>query len=118
VFSNNAVIVINDNAAASPYPSVINVSGVGGSLLKATVTLNKFAHTDPHDVSALVTAPAGTNDPDHGHAGEQRLRRDQPRADLDDAATNSLPSSGAITNGTYKPTRYSAPPNFPDAVAC
>ena len=113
VFSNNAVIVINDNAAASPYPSVINVSGVGGSLLKATVTLNKFAHTDPHDVSALVTAPAGTNTLIMAHAGGNGYGVTNLVLTFDDAATNSLPSSGAITNGTYKPTRYSAPPKFP-----
>ena len=25
---------------------------------------------------------------------------------FDDAAANSLPSSGTVTNGTYKPTQY------------
>jgi len=113
VFSNNAVIVINDNAAASPYPSVINVSGVGGSLVKATVTLNKFAHTDPHDVSALVTAPAGTNTLIMSHTGGNGFGVTNLVLTFDDAATNSLPSSGAITSGTNRPTRYTPPNSFP-----
>ena len=113
VFSNNAVIVINDTAAASPYPSVINVSGVGGSLIKATVTLNKFSHTDPHDVSALVTVPGGTNTLIMAHAGGNGYGVTNLVLTFDDAATNSLPSTGAITNGTYKPTSYAAPSKFP-----
>ena len=113
VFSNNAVIVINDNAAASPYPSVINVSGVGGSLVKATVTLVKFAHTDPHDVSALVTAPAGTNTLIMSHTGGNGFGVTNLVLTFDDTATNSLPSSGAITSGTNRPTRYTPPNSFP-----
>lgn len=113
VLSNNAVIIINDDAAASPYPSVINVSGVGGSLIKATVTLNKFAHTDPHDVSALVVAPAGPNTLIMSHAGGHGYGVTNLVLTFDDAATNSLPFVGAITNGTYKPTATNPPAKFP-----
>ena len=113
VFSNNAAIIINDAAAASPYPSVINVSGVGGSLIKATVTLNRLSHTDPHDVSALVTVPGGTNTLLMSHAGGNGYGVTNIVLTFDDAATNSLPSSGALTTGTNKPTGYSPPNKFP-----
>jgi hypothetical protein len=32
---------------------------------------------------------------------------------FDDAATNSLPFNGQITNGVYKPTRFGGAPMFP-----
>jgi len=32
---------------------------------------------------------------------------------FDDAATNSLPQFGLITNGVYRPTGYLPVPNFP-----
>ncbi len=113
VFSNSAAILINDTNAASPYPSVISVSGVGGSLIKATVTLNKFSHTDPHDVSALVVAPAGTNTLIMAHAGQNGYGATNLVIIFDNAATNKLPSTGYITNGTYKPTQIAPPYSFP-----
>ncbi len=113
VFSNNAAIIINDNSAASPYPSVISVSGVGGALIKATVTLNRLSHSNPHDISALVTAPAGTNTLIMSHAGGSGFGATNLVLTFDDAATNSLPLSGAITNGVYKPTATNPPNKFP-----
>jgi hypothetical protein len=113
VFSDSAAIVINAGGAASPYPSVINVSGVGGSLIKATVTLNRFSQVNPHGVSALVTAPGGTNALIMSHAGGSGYAVTNLVLTFDDAATNSLPSTGAITTGTYKPTYYSPPLKFP-----
>ena len=46
-FSNNTAIVINDNASATPYPSVINVSNLNGLVTSATVTLTNLSHTCP-----------------------------------------------------------------------
>jgi len=36
-FSNSSPILINDNAAATPYPSNINVTGVTGVITHVTV---------------------------------------------------------------------------------
>ena len=58
-FSNNTLITINDNAAASPYPSSINVSGVAGRISDATVTIYGYTHTWHSDVSVLLVAPGG-----------------------------------------------------------
>jgi hypothetical protein len=69
VFSNTAPIIINDTNAASPYPSIITVSQMGGTLVKATVTLNKLTHTYPRDVDALVVSPSGTNTLIMAHVG-------------------------------------------------
>ena len=49
--------MISDVSPATPYPSVINVSGVAGKVLKATVTLTNFSHTFVGDVGMLLVGP-------------------------------------------------------------
>ena len=112
VFSNSATIIINDTNAASPYPSIINVSGVGGSLIKATVTLNRLTHTSPHDVDALVVSPAQLNTLILAHAGGGHSVTNIVLT-FDDAATNYLSNLGQITTSTNKPTQYFPVQNFP-----
>ena len=58
-FSNTALINIIDHTNASPYPSTIEVNGLGGVLTKATVTLTNFNHTWPRDVDVLLVSPTG-----------------------------------------------------------
>ena len=107
IFSNTSRIVINDNAAASVYPSIINVSGLSGNLAKVTVTLNNFAHTFPDDVDMLLVSPTGQKVMIMSDVGGD------PNATnivlkLDDAAAASLPSSGPLVSGTFKPTAEDA----------
>jgi len=111
-FYNTNVIIINADTTAMPYPSTINVSGVGGQVIKATVTLTNFYHTAVSSVDALVVAPDQQDTLIMGDAGG-------PNAvgpitiTFDDAATNSLPQFTPIVSGTNKPTAYPPVPNFP-----
>ncbi len=66
VVSNPATIFINDDAAASPYPSTVKISGLGGSLIKATITLTNLWHTSPEDIDALLVSPSQLNTLVHG----------------------------------------------------
>jgi hypothetical protein len=117
-FTNTNTIVIRDAtnsvspSPASPYPSSISVSGIGGSLVKATVTLNKFTHTYPKDVDVLVTAPAGTNTLLMAHNGSS-FSVTNLMLTFDDAATNTLPSASILTNAVYKPTTNFLGRQFP-----
>ena len=117
VFSNSAAITINDFTSASPYPSIINVSGVGGTLIKATVTLTNMNHTSPQDIDALVVSPDAQDTLLMSGAGGQ-VAMHNVTVTFDDAATNALPPSSiipqiGITNGTYQPTGYLPIPAFP-----
>jgi hypothetical protein len=112
VFSNSAAIIINDNTNASPYPSVINVSRVGGTLIKATVTLNKLTHTSPFDVDALVVSPAQLNTLLMAHTGGGNTVTNIVLT-FDDAATNYLSHFGQLSSGTNKPTQFFPVKNFP-----
>ena len=58
-FSNPAAITINDAAVASPYPSTINVSGLGGTVTRVTVRLIGLSHTFPDDIDMLLVGPGG-----------------------------------------------------------
>jgi hypothetical protein len=114
-FSNTAMIIINDNAAANPYPSTINVSGLNGTVIKTTMTLTNLTHASPTDIEGLLVSPdlkdtlfmanAG------GSGGNSALKR--ATIGFDDAATNSLPQFDKITNGVYKPTQYTPVTPFP-----
>ncbi|MBL7753574.1 MAG: hypothetical protein JNM44_03785, partial [Chitinophagaceae bacterium] len=59
VFTNTASITINDNAAASTYPSTINVSGLSGTITNLEITLSGLTHAYVHDVSLLLQSPTG-----------------------------------------------------------
>jgi uncharacterized delta-60 repeat protein len=118
-FSNTNIIFINDDTIASPYPSAINVSNIGGTVIKATITLTNLSHTSPADIDALLVSPApGTQQPFlqdtliMGHAGGGNAINNVTLT-FDDAASNSLPHFGLITSGTNKPTAYLPVPPFP-----
>ena len=111
-FVNTNAIVIRDNTNATPYPVVIQVGGIGGTLLKATVTLNGLYHTSPADVDALVVSPAGLNTLIMANAGAQNVVTNIVLT-FDDDATNSLPQFFRLSTGTNKPTQYLPVKQFP-----
>ena len=109
-FANTNVIIINDKAAASPYPSIINVTGLGKTLVKATITVTNLSHASVGDVDALVVSPT-TNTLIMAHVGHSVANH--VTLIFDDAAANSLPLNGVIVTGTNKPTQNYPVQNFP-----
>ena len=117
VVSNSAMIIINDKAIASPYPSTINISGLGGSLLKATITVTNLWHPSPKDIDAVLVSPSQLDTLFMAHAGGQNALQGVTIT-FDDAASNSLPQLTPITTLpnaviTNKPTAYQPVPPFP-----
>ncbi len=113
-FSNPAPITIPSSGTATPYPSTINVSGVptGHVITKVTVTLSNYNHTWPDDVDVLLVGPGGQQCILMSDAGGS-VDAVNVNLTFDDAAAVSLPDSTAITTGTYRPTNYVSPDNFP-----
>ena len=111
-FANTNAIIINDNTNASPYPSIINVGGIPGTLIKSTVTFSNLWHTSPSDIDALVVMPSGTNTLVMAHAGGSYSVTNLSLI-FSDSASNSLPQSAKLTSGTNKPTQYYPVGNFP-----
>jgi len=122
-FSNASAIIINDFAPApppylaTPYPSLINVSNVGGVVVKVVVTLTNLSHASPEDIDALLVAPDQQDALIMAHAGGQNAIS-HVTLTFDDATNNpALPPSvypqTTITNGIYQPTAYPPLPFFP-----
>jgi subtilisin-like proprotein convertase family protein len=111
-FANTNLIVINDNTNATPYPSTINVSGVGGTLIKITVTFANLTHTWPRDIDALLESPYQQSTLLMAHAGGGNPVKGVTLT-FDDAASTNLPQAGQIVSGTYNPTVYFPVPTFP-----
>jgi uncharacterized delta-60 repeat protein len=114
-FANTNTIVINVGGAATPYPSVIETTGLGNALIKATVTLTNLSHGSIGDVDALVVSPS-TNTLIMAHAGGGNgsgVKVSHVTLIFDDKATNAFalpPNGGAITN---RPTQNYPVQNFP-----
>jgi len=106
VFNNSAAITINDNSAASPYPSVIAVSGFTGAVEIMRVALNGINHTWPADIGILLVGPRGqsVNLMSGAGGGVDIVNTDLV---LDD--TGSALTSAKIENGVYRPTSLSGP---------
>jgi subtilisin-like proprotein convertase family protein len=116
-FCNTGAIAINDNTTASPYGSLITVSGAQTNTTAVTASLKNVTHAFDGDVEALLVGPAGQNlvvVSDAGTAGVTNVT-----VNLDDTAASSLPQTGAWaapnTTGSFKPTNYTevTPDSFP-----
>jgi uncharacterized repeat protein (TIGR01451 family)/uncharacterized delta-60 repeat protein len=113
VYSNTAPITINDVTNATPYPSIIHVSGLSGSVSKTLVTFTNLYHPSPSDIDALLVSPSGAKSYLMAKAGSD-ITVAKATLTFDDAASTSLPQSTQIVSGTYRPTSYAlATPPFP-----
>jgi len=109
--NNTQPITINDNAAATPYPSVKVVSGLTGHITKVTVAINGFRHSYPNDVSLLLVSPSGTQVNLMRSCGGQVLVTGLNLV-FDDAASGSLNNS-TMASGSFKPTQFGPFAAFP-----
>src|SRR6185369_3312247 len=58
-FVNAEAMTIPDVAAATPYPSTINVTGMSGTITNLTLTLSKIYHEWIKDLHMLLVGPTG-----------------------------------------------------------
>jgi len=106
-FASSAPIVINEFGSATPYPAVINVSGLQGVISKVTVTLSKLTHSWPDDIDALLVGPHGQalmlmSDTGGGNAITNKTLV------FDASASAHLPDATLISSGIYLPTDFEA----------
>jgi subtilisin-like proprotein convertase family protein len=118
--NNSQKITINDNAVATPYPSVKFVSGQTGLISKVTVSINGLYHTWPDDIGMVLMSPAGTLVYLMGRCGGG-FQVGTPTAGInlvfDDSAATNLPAT-LIAAGTYKPTLLGTPVTLPPRPPC
>jgi subtilisin-like proprotein convertase family protein len=96
----------SEPAAASPYPSEIDVSGLSTCIQDVNLTLKGINHTFADDVDVLVVGPQGQSALVMSDVGGRTGFSGDIA--LDDEATGYLPDSDPITAGTYKPTQGTA----------
>jgi subtilisin-like proprotein convertase family protein len=111
-FCNADTITIPGSGAATPYPSTIDVGGVGNSLTGLRVRLNRITHTWPDDIDVLLVGPQGQNLIIMSDAGGDGALSDTVLV-FDDAASGPLPDNGQIVPGTYLPTNWGGGDSFP-----
>jgi len=103
-YTNSANITIVDNAAASPYPSVINVP-TGAPVQKVTASLQGISHTYPSDIDIILVGPTGAKS---WLLSDVIGSTDISNFNLtfDDAAASTIgcPTVTTPVSGTYKPT--------------
>jgi subtilisin-like proprotein convertase family protein len=103
-YRNSALITINDDAAALPYPSAIVVPATAGTITKVTVTIYGLTHARQNDLDILLVGPLGQKVLLMSDVGGG-VSVANVNLTFDDAATVFLPTSAvSITTGTYKPT--------------
>jgi uncharacterized delta-60 repeat protein/uncharacterized repeat protein (TIGR01451 family) len=108
-FSNTNRITINDDAAASPYPSTLDVANMGGTITRVSVTLSNFSHAWPNDVDVLLVGPNGQRVTLMSDAGTN-IAVSNVRLVFSDTATNPpVPLLSALQSRTYLPANYAAP---------
>jgi subtilisin-like proprotein convertase family protein len=116
-FCNTGAVTIADSAsvptAGSPYPSNVFVSGLAGTISKVTANLKGLSHTNIADVDIMLVGPGGQRVMLVSDVGGNQATG-PVNLTLDDAAAGSLPTSGGLATGTFKPTDNDAGPD-PDA---
>ena len=100
-FTNATAISIPDSGASTPYPSTINVSGMGGSVSNVTATLRNLTHTWTSDLDVLLVGPTGQAMVLMSDCG--RATANNVTLTFSDAAASVLTTS-ALVSSTFRPT--------------
>lgn len=100
-------ITVNDNGAATPYPSTVALSGLVGVVTDVNLRLENVTHAVPDDLDVMLVSPSGKRAIVMSDAGGSNALTDVDIT-LDDQAVQDLPDSTAITSGTYRPKNYEA----------
>ncbi len=111
-FYNTNPIVISAYSIASPYPSIITVTNVGGDIIKATMTLTNLTATIPSGIDVLLVSPAQSDTLVMANAGKNNTVT-KVTLDFDDSALTQLPQAGQIVSGTNQPSGFLPVPPFP-----
>ena len=119
-FVQETDIVITDGAAASPYPSSINVSGLPRGITDVNVTLSSWHHDRAADVNVLLVGPTGQSVVLISDVGDTSPVSGVDLT-LDDQAATGVPVMSPVTSGRYVPTNFFGdsddyPDPAPDAV--
>jgi len=111
-FENTTRIDIPVLGVANPYPSVISVSGVTGTIGDFSLSLNNLSHDWPDDIGAVVVSPTGRAVLLFSGAGDDTRARNIFLTFNQNAATE-INREGALVSGTYKPGMQQWAENFP-----
>ena len=110
-YTNTNYITINDDTAATPYPSTINVSSLPGQISKVTATVSNLGHAYLSDVCMLMVGPGGQKDLLMAQVGGSHTVTNITLT-FDDSLSNYLTTNSPVT-GTYPPTAFSTGIPFP-----
>ncbi len=106
VFGNSNPITVNDNAAASPYPSTITVSGVNPAYMTSVrVSLTGFTHSYPDDVDMFLVGPQGQRAVLMSDAGGGSPGVVGATIGFEQSAAAAI-SDTSLTAGLYRPANY------------
>lgn len=117
-FANNSPILVPATAgSAGPavlYPSIVSVSGLGGTVAKVTVTLFNLNLDSPVDLDIMLVGPDGfTGTILMAGAGGGVPGITDVTVSFDDTAANFIPKDVPLFSGTFRPTNYEGLENLP-----
>jgi hypothetical protein len=122
-WSNTNAIVFSGttNSApmiASPYPSIITVSNVGGVLVGVTTTLTNYSCSSPQANEVLLVSPGLSDTMLMAGIGDAQVNATSVTLTFSNCIPqNFLPFDTSIptpiTNGVYNPTQYGGITTFP-----
>ena len=101
-FTNTTALTLSQGAG-TPYPSVINVTGMGSAVTNVTITLRNLTHTWSRDIDVLLVGPGGQKMILMSDAGNSAANN--VTLTLADAASAALPTTG-LASGIFRPTNY------------
>jgi hypothetical protein len=111
-YRNPTGIVINGNAAATPYPAQITVSNGPQTIGSMRITLYDLVANNPDNVDVMLVGPGGQAFVLMANAGGTG-----PNASVTlnfrDTAGQVLPDNGPLTTSDFEPTSYGSVQAFP-----
>ncbi len=97
---------------ANPYPSEKIISGLQGTVRRATVKIENFNHSAPDDADILLVAPNGRKVVLMSDAGGTTPANNLTLTFTDDAQS-FLPDNAPLESGRYKPSNFESNDVFP-----